>query len=667
MPYRLAAVLLLWALLLACIPPADEEEESAVVVAELTDSLVQRVYELQNERAEDSLLAYLAHPEARLRYLAAQGLASFPALSAGAVDSLGATLRDPNAAVRTQAAYALGQTGRPEAAAWLTASFDRTGKYPTFNAAVLEAAGRTGDSTTVNLLTGITTYTMRDTALMAGRAWGLYYAGLNGNRSPASDAVMVNTLLDRTAPAAVRHPAAHYLYRIEFPVDTAAERKLHEQLRREKDPVVSMGIIRTLGRSGLLPARVSLLRYFETSADWRTRVEVLRAFEGFEYAAVRESVIEALRDRHPLVARTAAEYLIRHGVTPDAPLYLQLAESGLPHQLYPLLYRAANRHLSPFLTDYRDRIAEGLRRAYQTEADPYVKADILRALGEFPWLYREIYNHYVGSESPVLRTAAAETLQAIVEREDFDQFFRWSSRRVRLEIAEQLRRIIEAGEAGPAYHAGQALTNRADTYRSAYADFGWLDTALDDLELPRQIETYRAVLGARNALLQSEVPEPALASGKAHPIDWSLVTTATPPVVRIETAEGAIRLRLWPAAAPATVSSFLRLVREGYYDGKVFHRVVPNFVAQGGGPRGDGFGSEDFIVRTETPMLHWDRAGLVGMASAGKDTEGVQFFITHRPTPHLDGRFTIFAEVIEGQSVVDRLVPGSRITRITVP
>ncbi|THH42069.1 peptidylprolyl isomerase [Neolewinella litorea] len=666
MRYRLATGLVLWMIFTACIPPS-EQGEAAVVTTDLSDPDVQRVYELQNGRAEDSLLTYLSHPEARLRYLAARALGSFPTVSSAAVDSLGTVLGDPNESVRTQAAYALGQSGQPAAADLLMANFDRSGTYPAFNAAVLAAAGRTGDAATVDLLAGISTYTPADTALLAGRAWGLYYAGLKGNRSAASDAVMINSLLDRSLAPAVRHPAAHYLYRIEFPVDTAAERQLHEQLRREKDPVVAMGIIRTLGRSGLLPARVSLLRFYENSTDWRARVEVLRAFEGFEYAAVRESVIEALRDRHPLVARTAADYLIASGITADAPLYLQLAEAGLPHDLSPLLYRAANRHLSPFLTDYRDRINDGLRRAYRDEENVYVRADILRALGEFPWLYREIYNLYLDSDSPVVRTAAAETLQAISDREDFAAFFRWSSRRVRDELAGQFRQIIEGGEAGPAYHAGLALTSGADAYRGAYANLDWLDASLERFDLPRQIETYREVLAARNALGQSDLPVPPLNAAKVRPIDWQLITSPDPVEVQIETSEGPIRLRMWPEVAPATTSSFLRLAGEGYYDGKVFHRVVPNFVAQGGGPRGDGFGSEDFIVRTETPMVHWDRAGLVGMASAGKDTEGVQFFITHRPTPHLDGGYTIFAEVIEGQEAVDRLVPGSRINRITTP
>lgn len=666
MRYRILAGCALWCLLGACIPPAGESE-AAVVVTDLTDPVIQRLYELQNQRSEDSLRLYLSHPEARLRYLAARALGSFPAISPATLDSLGVALRDVNAAVRTQAAYALGQSGQAAATDLLIDNFDRSGQYPAFNAAVLEAAGRTGDASTLALLAGISTYTPEDTVLMAGRAWGIYYAGLNGYRSPESDAAMIDLILDRTAAPEIRHPAAHYLYRMDFPVDTTNERLLHEQLRREKDPVVSMGIIRALGHSGMLPARVSLLRYFETSPDWRARVEVIRAFEGFEYAAVRESVIEALRDRHPLVARTAAEFLISRGTTADAPLYMQLATDGLPHKVAPQLYRAANRHLSPFLTDYRDRINDALRRAYEEEQDVYVRADILRALGEFPWLYREIYTRYQQTDSPVLRTAAAETLQAISDRPDFAAFFRWSSRRVRLELADAFRRMIESGEAGPAYHAGQALTARAGDYRADYGDLNWLDTALDNFDLPRQIETYRVVVGARDALRETETPEPETGIGNVRPIDWKLITSPAAPEVRLETSEGAVRIRLWPAAAPATTSSFLQLAGQGYYDDKVFHRVVPNFVAQGGGPRGDGFGSEDFVVRTETPMLHWDRAGLVGMASAGKDTEGVQFFITHRPTPHLDGKYTIFGEVIEGQNVVDRWVPGSRIISITQP
>lgn len=662
MRFRLLSGLCL--LLYACIPPADGPD-TRPIVTDLADSTVRRLYELQNTRAEDSLRAYLSAPAPGLRYQAARAFGSFPAPGATTKDSLLPLLSDPSDAVRAQAAYALGQTGDAALLPALTSAFDRDGAYPAANAALLTALGRTADSATVRLLATTSTYPARDTLLRAAQRWALYYAGLRDVRTPAGDTLMMNTVLDATADAALRHPAAHYLYRVPFPVSAAAERGLREQLRQEPDPVVAMGIIRTLGRSGLPPARVALLGHYEQSDDWRTRVEVLRAFEGFDYGAVRESVIEALRDRHPLVARTAADYLLNRGVEADALLYLQLAEDGLPHGLSTALYRAANRYLPPFLTDYRDRINARLQADYAAADDPYVLAELLRALGEFAWNYRIIGGLYSRTDAPAVRTAAAETLQAISDRPDFDAFFRGSSSRVRNELAGSFQDMIASAEAGPAYHAALALAANPAAYRTAYPSLEWLDAALDALPLPRQLETYREVLTARNALTGSRREAPETKAAAVGAIDWARITGAAAPTARIRTPAGEIRLRLWPEAAPATVSSFLRLAEAGYYDNRVFHRVVPNFVAQGGGPRGDGFGGEDFIVRTETPPLHWDRAGLIGMASAGKDTEGVQFFITHRPVPHLDGNYTIFGEVTEGQDVVDRLVPGSKILRVT--
>ena len=95
------------------------------------------------------------------------------------------------------------------------------------------------------------------------------------------------------------------------------------------------------------------------------------------------------------------------------------------------------------------------------------------------------------------------------------------------------------------------------------------------------------------------------------------------------------------------------------------NRVVPNFVVQGGCPRGDGWGSEDYSIRSEFSMRRYT-TGSVGMASAGKDTEGTQWFITHSPTPHLDGRYTIFAEVSHGMDVVDQLEVSDTILSVDI-
>ena len=117
--------------------------------------------------------------------------------------------------------------------------------------------------------------------------------------------------------------------------------------------------------------------------------------------------------------------------------------------------------------------------------------------------------------------------------------------------------------------------------------------------------------------------------------------------------------------APRHVSSFLDLARKGFYDGLIFHRVVPSFVIQGGDPRADGWGDAGYYLIDEIGRRLYKR-GSVGMPKAGDDSGGCQIFVTHLPTPHLDSRYTIFGEVIEGLEVVDRIEVGDRILRATV-
>jgi peptidyl-prolyl cis-trans isomerase B (cyclophilin B) len=126
------------------------------------------------------------------------------------------------------------------------------------------------------------------------------------------------------------------------------------------------------------------------------------------------------------------------------------------------------------------------------------------------------------------------------------------------------------------------------------------------------------------------------------------------PRVRIETTRGSFDLLLYPQKAPLTVANFLDLVKKGFYDGIYFHRVVPGFVIQGGDPRGDGWGGPDYAIPCEYNDIFYDR-GVLGMAHAGKDTGGSQFFITHTPQPHLNGKHTAFGRVINGMSVVDQI------------
>lgn len=141
--------------------------------------------------------------------------------------------------------------------------------------------------------------------------------------------------------------------------------------------------------------------------------------------------------------------------------------------------------------------------------------------------------------------------------------------------------------------------------------------------------------------------------------------TARPRTVVLETDAGTLRLRLDCPRAPLTCLNFVQLAEQGFYDGVPFHRVVPDFVVQGGDPRGDGLGGPGYTVRDEVHRLRYGR-GVVGMALAGPHTGGSQFFVTLSPQPHLDGGYTAFGEVVAGHDVLDRVTRGTAVRRARV-
>ena len=151
-----------------------------------------------------------------------------------------------------------------------------------------------------------------------------------------------------------------------------------------------------------------------------------------------------------------------------------------------------------------------------------------------------------------------------------------------------------------------------------------------------------------------------------NPPEMSIDTDRT-YTCTIDTERGAIELELYPEHAPITVNNFVFLARENFYDDTTFHRVIGNFMIQGGDPTGTGRGGPGYRFQDEfdnNPLRH--ERGVISMANAGPGTNGSQFFITHGPQPHLDGRHTVFGKVTSGQDVVDAVEQGDRVTGITI-
>jgi cyclophilin family peptidyl-prolyl cis-trans isomerase len=168
-----------------------------------------------------------------------------------------------------------------------------------------------------------------------------------------------------------------------------------------------------------------------------------------------------------------------------------------------------------------------------------------------------------------------------------------------------------------------------------------------------------AAAGAVESLTGSRPPIPEVSERPSVPN----LDLPPRPHVTLTTRRGVIHLELFADDSPVTTKSFVALARKKFFDGLTFHRVVPDFVIQGGDPRGDGSGGPGYTIRCEINR-HPYLPGAVGMALSGKDTGGSQFFITNSRQPHLDGKYTVFGHVVSGQEIVDSVLEGDEIVHV---
>lgn len=227
-----------------------------------------------------------------------------------------------------------------------------------------------------------------------------------------------------------------------------------------------------------------------------------------------------------------------------------------------------------------------------------------------------------------------------------------------------IHKCLQSGDIAFVAMAVERIRTDSLWKNSADAGSGYLEYVRDSLlTMPRDFEVFVEI--EKTLAWLSNRTFTYLPPKFNHPIDWDYVQKLKPiEKVRITTGKGEMIMLCNVNEVPASVSNFLKLVDSGYFNGKYFHRMVPEFVVQGGCPRGDGWGALNWTQRSEFNRDFTYRKGSVGLASAGKDSEGVQFFITHGFTPSLDGRYTIFGEISEGLEVIDLLQIGDKILNI---
>ncbi|WP_303312102.1 HEAT repeat domain-containing protein [Hymenobacter sp. BT730] len=649
-----AAALLLC--LTACAPrvPVSSSANSAPPGPpnKYADATLRQIATAQDERSTSTLLPFLERPEALYRREAALAFASVQDRTA--VPALARLLSaDPDASVRRAAAFALGQTadttaGQEALAARITTESDRAVRRY-----VLEALGRSTSRASFETLVRLPAPLLQDTSAQVGQAWGLYRAGLRGITSDAAVTRVVQ-LLAMPTPYRARLAAANTLARIRNLNLTPFAAQITKACQTDPDYAVRAAATLALGKVNAPEVPATLAALARRDKDYRVRLSALRAMTKAMYVPVKEAAWDALADSEEHVALTAAEFFLVHATGEPGTLFLDKANKTAPWRVRATLLAAALRQEGPSRADIRTAI----EKRFAETSSVYEKGYLLKALSEDPAAYPFVEQATFASGQPVvLGTYGIEALVAMRNQASFPADKRAA-------FAQALKKAISSGDVALMGTAAEAIRDPKLALGTELPGTAFLREAQRRLVLPRDLEAWQSVQLTIDYLEKKAPTAQPIAKAATHPIDWNVVQTI--PVNQkavVHTSKGPVTLVLLVEQAPGSVASFVQLVKAGFYNEKNFHRVVPNFVVQGGCPRGDGWGSSDYNLRSEFADLRYSE-GAVGLASAGKDTESCQWFITHSPTPHLDGRYTIFAQVEKGMDIVSKLQIGDRIDRI---
>ena len=630
---------LLLIIISACNINSDNEPSSVQPENKFSDANLRMIYNHQDKRETDSLIYYLSNENAKYREQACLALASVQ--DSLALGPLTTSLRDSSTDVRLAAAYAIGQLQTEMAADSLLYALAWE-QAPIVQKELLEALGK---CTSAEQLEDFLNYEPIDSLARAGFAWGLYRSGLRGIINPRMVRIAV-AWLSESQSHAIRLGAAQFLSRAPDIDLSQYQDTVLSVVLSDKSADVRMALASAMRHTEEGFALAAIEQILAKEIDYRVKINCIRALGEFNEARSIKLVTPMLQASNPNLVQAAADFL--RSKLDDEELLQKAGETKFWRARTTLLGGTISNE-NPEATTYCLELLGKTTNSYEKAALISVLANDTSSLD---LLVKEAFQ----TDNNAIRTASMQGVLRI-RRDSL------ISDKQKLNIGEVLKRAIAHGDMAMVVLGSSGLANDEWNYKEQFPDYQFLYDAKEKLALPKDNEILQSLQAAIDYFEGVESPTP-VSNDFNHPIDWDFVATIdAEQMVKLTTAKGDIILRMLVNDSPGSVANFMALADTGYYSPSLFHRVVPNFVAQGGDPRGDGWGGEDYSIRSEIGPLRY-QTGSVGMASSGKDTEGVQWFITHSPTPHLDGRYSIFAVVSSGMEVVHQLELGDEIISI---
>ncbi len=622
-----------------------------------TDSTIREIHTLQNERKLKSLLVFLKNAYPEYRRKAAFSLGTLQ--DSAAIEPLLNLLKnEQDESVKIAAIFSLGQIGKQVVEKQLLEIYEKENSL-LVKAEILETLGKCGTQKTLIFVEKLK-YKDEEVVLQKGIAKCLTRLGLRGVTSKEMTKKVFEILTTKSISEEVRYWSSFYLTRAKIDL-TDFEKEIFNAFNAEGYIYTHINLTLAMGKSKSEKSLEKLLNILKSkSYDYRIRVAAIHSLSKFEYEKVKTTIFSSLADSSLHVSVKAAEYFDNFGKHRDSHQYLEAAKTLSEWRPRSLMFGAALKFSHSV---FHKEISAAIISGYQASKNPYEKAALLIALSGNVENYKFIENQAFTKNENVIHSSAIEALANIRQLSVFDSVAA-KTQNLYDYFGEIFKKAILSQDAAMISIAANLLRDPKLKFNQFYKNTYFLNQAISRCCLPQDIEAYLELqktiefFGGNKSISVPKIPK--------IPINWNFISTISPNQrAIIQTNKGKIILEFLINEAPVSVNNFLQLAKQGFYDSTFFHRVVPNFVIQGGCPRGDGWGNPETSIHSEFSGISFEE-GTVGMASAGKDTEGSQFFIMLAPMLHLDGNYTIFANVVEGIEVAHSIEIGDKILRIIV-
>ena len=621
-----------------------------------SDKTFQEIYNYQDERNSKGLLKFLSNRKDKYRKAAAIAFASVQ--DSNVVDKLVEVLKtDDNLEVKIAIAFAIGQTSCEKSETGLIEAYNIENNI-IVNKYILEAIGKVGSEKSLDFINKLY---KNDKKNIIGLLWSYSRLAIRGITDSIAIDNIIETISSSETTDTCRYVASIGLSRLRNQNLDAYADKIISSFNKTVNVFTKSNLCFALSNTKSKKSYLFLDSILRSNNDYRIKILAIRSLARFENINVGKTIQKSLSDTNVNVAITASEYFLNNGNEKNANKYFKWAKKQKKWRVRTNLFAASVKYAKN-----KNTIVDAIISGYNVSENLYEKANLLKALGGEPKQYKFVSKEVFNAESIVISTYGMDALAEMRRNENFDIYNKKSIAKQNIDLNEEFalifKRAILSKDVAMIAISAEVIRDTSLHYISQYKNTYFLTQALNNCKLPKEIEAYLELQKTISYINGSEKPEnPKFPEFKP---DWEHISKIKKnQKVIIKTSKGDIKLELYVEKTPITVSTFIKLIEEGFYKDKVIHRVVPNFVIQDGCPRGDGWGSPDFSIRSEFADINY-KEGSIGMASAGKDTESSQWFITHSPTPHLDGRYTNFGKVISGIDAVHKLEVGDRIEDI---